>query len=87
MINSKHVGELTDYRREPKTDVHCCICQRDIKDQPGKPKFSVHLINGGPTVLHPASEEAYEADGGDLGFHRVGPECARKIGKDWCHVD
>ena len=85
-MKTQHVGHLTDYRREPKTETYCCICQRDIKDQAGKPQFSVHLVEGGPVVLHPSSESEYASDGGDLGLHRVGPECARKIGKDWCHV-
>jgi hypothetical protein len=73
---------LTDFRRDPKTDVFCCLCQRDIK---GIVKHYVHMINGGPEILHPSDESAYTPDGGDLGIHPVGPECARKIGLAWCH--
>lgn len=80
----RHVGHLTDYRRDPKTDTYCVICQRDIK---GEPKHWVHLVNGGVEVLHPQDETLYKTDGGDLYFHPVGPECAKKIGKEWVHSD
>lgn len=83
-LRTHHVGHLTDYRRDPTTDVFCCICQRDIK---GPPRYWVHLIEGGPVVLHPEDEDRYTPDGGDLGAHPVGPECAKKIGMEWIHKE
>jgi hypothetical protein len=81
-MRKQHVGHLTNYRREPKTDRFCAVCQKDMKDEPRR---WVHMIDGGPTVLHPEDEHLYTPDGGDLGSWPVGPECAKKIGKEWIH--
>lgn len=73
-----------DYRRDPKTNVFCVRCQKDIK---GDPKFFVHVIGGGITVLHPESEAEYAAagpHGDDLYFWPLGPDCARLIGMEFC---
>jgi hypothetical protein len=73
-----------DARRDPKTTHFCARCQKDIK--PGQPVRWVHLINGGMTLLHPASEADYVSDAGELGSHPVGLDCARKLGLEWSVV-
>lgn len=68
-----------DARPEPKTDRFCVKCQRDIKG--GNYRW-VRLVDGG-MILHPADEKQYVPDGGDLGWHRVGTDCAKQIGLEW----
>ncbi|RJO72839.1 MAG: hypothetical protein C4523_02390 [Myxococcales bacterium] len=70
-------------RHQPKTNIFCCRCQRDIR--PGTPYRMVHLIGGGAYVLHPADEANYKPDAGDCGAHPIGPDCARKLGLGWTH--
>lgn len=67
-------------KREPKTSMFCCACHKDIK---GKPKYYVHVIDGGVTALHPEDEDKYVSDGGDLGAQPIGSDCARKLGLEW----
>lgn len=67
--------------RQPKTERYCCICQRDIK--PGAKAREVHLVDGGMWALHPDDEALYTDDGGDLGMHLLGLDCAKKLGSDW----
>lgn len=81
-MRTQDIHHLMNAHREPKTDQWCCCCQKDIK---GEPKFFVHLVDGGLTVLHPKDEKNYQPDGGDLGFHPVGPDCGKKIGTEWLH--
>jgi hypothetical protein len=83
-MRTQHIGHLTDYRRDPKTDCSCVVCNRDIK---GEPKFWIHYIDDGPVVLHPADEHLYKSDGGEMGFWPVGPECAKRIGMEWIHTN
>lgn len=70
-----------DYRKDPKTDLFCCKCQRDIK--PESAYRWVHIIDGGMTVLHPESEAEYQSDAGDTYFHPIGPDCAKQLGLEW----
>ncbi len=73
-----------DFRRDPKTAVYCCVCQRDIK---GEPRFFARIVDAGASAVHPDDEHqldrgAYD-DLEDLGVHPVGDECARRIGREW----
>lgn len=75
-----------DYRREPKTEVFCARCQKDLK--PGQKRRGVHIVDGGAMVLHPDDEAIYnalpaEAKRGDCGCWLVGMDCARQIGMEW----
>ena len=70
-----------DARRDPKTDFFCCACQKDM--DPKKPCRAVHLVDGGMYALHPKDEEKYAPDGGDLGCHPIGSDCAKKLGLEW----
>lgn len=70
-----------DFRRDPKTDVFCWRCQKDLK--PGQPRKWVHIINGGIDLLHPDDEDQYDRianAASDLGCFPVGMDCARRIG-------
>lgn len=66
---------------QPKTDRFCARCQKDIR--PATPARAIHLIAGGSTILHPEDESLYTPDGGDLGAHLLGMDCARRIGMEW----
>jgi len=73
-----------DFRKDPKTDHFCAVCQKDIKL--GRPYRMVHIVDGGAVILHPEDEAIYAANGdqaGDLLHHPIGPECARRIGQEW----
>lgn len=72
-----------DYRRDPKTDFFCCACQKDMDR--AKPCYSVHLIDGGAFALHRDDESKYVPDGGELGCHPIGTDCAKRLGLEWCH--
>lgn len=76
-----------DYRREPKTNVFCARCHKDLKL--GQKRRGVHMVDGGAMVLHPEDEAIYAATPGvvnsDMGFWMVGMDCARKIGMAWTH--
>lgn len=81
-----------DYRRDPKTEHYCCRCQKDLK--PGQPYRVVHLVDGGPCILHPDDDQEYMAwseahpggqHPGELGCHPIGSDCAKKVGIEWTH--
>lgn len=67
-----------DNRRDPKTNHYCVRCHKELKI--GQPFREVHLIDDGPTVLHPEDESLYVRDGGDMGLWPIGPDCAKKVG-------
>ncbi len=71
----------TDFRRRPKTDLFCYVCQKDIK--PDSKYRMIHVIDGGPNVLHPGSEADYVSDAGEMGSHPIGPDCAKRLGLEW----
>jgi hypothetical protein len=70
-----------DARREPKTDRYCVRCQKDIKQ--GSVCRSVHIVDGGAMVLHPADEHLYTSNSGDCGSYLIGPDCASILGIEW----
>lgn len=70
-----------DARREPKTELYCCKCQKDIKNKSSY--RMVHIIEGGSQVLHPEDEHLYNDPPADLLWHPIGPDCARKLGLEW----
>ena len=65
-----------DYRRQPKTNFFCVLCQRDIKDETAR---WMHEVDGGGAICHVSDSAHYEATPGDLGAQPVGPHCAKKI--------
>jgi hypothetical protein len=73
-----------DARRDPKTDWHCCCCQKDLK--PGHRLRHVYLTNQMEAV-HPADLPARTPEPGDLGWHLLGMDCARKLGLEWSTDD
>lgn len=85
-----HIAALDpDYRRQPKTDHFCCLCQRDIKT-PKEKTGTVHYVDGGNSILSLADEDRYQAmstaqpggqEPGEMGCFPIGSECARKLPK------
>lgn len=70
-----------DARPKPKTDLYCIRCQKDIK--PGAQHRMVRLVDGGYMVLHPEDDAKFPASGDDYGLHRIGTDCAKKLGLEW----
>lgn len=83
-----------DFRKEPKTIRWCCRCQRDLG--PDAEARTVHLVHGEMFILHPNDEGRFtpgctlmfedghtEPDQGDMGLFLIGPECVRKVGREW----
>jgi len=81
-----------DYRRQPKTNCYCAMCQRDIKS--GSPElWIVHELDTWTVVIAKNDIAAAVSDIRPrrsahhyfdvVQFERVGSECARKIGKDF----
>lgn len=89
--------EISQYRKMPfrrnfdspyntrnqsaKGPAPCWACFRPVR---GKNPLMVHPIEGGMVLLHPEDEHLYKSDGGDLGLHEIGSECAKKLGLEWC---
>lgn len=67
--------------RHPKTGHFCIACHRDLK--PLQPARLIHCVHGGFTVLHPADEGLYTEDAGEMGFHPLGIDCAKRLGLEW----
>ncbi len=60
-----------DFRRQPKTEIHCCICQRDLK---GK-FFKVYFSETASELEFSDHETKFK------GY--VGPECKNKVPKKY----
>lgn len=72
-----------DFRRDPKTDLYCFVCQRDIKKGF---RYLGHAIMGATEVVHPddrqiADRELPSED--NLGLLPVGSDCAKRVGLEW----
>ncbi len=78
-----------DNRREPKTDVFCVRCHKDLKA--GQPRRLVHIEDSSHArVVHPADTAAFEASDaarGEMGWFPVGMDCAKKIGVEFTAPD
>lgn len=73
-----------DYRKEPKTDFYCLLCQRDIKNK--ATAKAVHVVEGGSCICHPDDDQLHEGKPDDCGMYPVGPECCKKIPADYLSV-
>ncbi len=62
------------------TDNPCVVCAKEV--DPATARY-VHLIDGGGVILHPGDEHLYVPDGGDVGGHPIGPDCAKRLGHEW----
>ena len=69
-----------DYRLDPKTDLFCCRCQKDIK--PGSKYNYVFLVREGWNVLHPDSK-AIADDEPIIGLRPIGSICSKILGMEW----
>jgi hypothetical protein len=56
--------------------VWCTICGRKLNPTTA---WSVHIVNGGDSILHPEDEPAYKDDGGDMGCWHLGADCAKSV--------
>jgi len=66
----------------PEGDLQpCAVCGRTIRNEARA--VWVHIVDGGGVILHRDDEAAYASDGGDLGLYPVGPECAKRIPKEY----
>lgn len=94
-FEGKEIGEIMqeqieavytdpDFRRTPKTDLYCGICQRDIKTKNYREAF---LIESGFVAVHPdqvlliSEEEQKKTE--VWGWTPVGNDCAKRIGLDF----
>lgn len=66
-----------DYRREPKTEVWCVRCQKDLR--PGVERRVVAMVSGESVVIHP--DDVAGASG--VVEFLIGPCCARQLGLEW----
>lgn len=80
-----HSSYSPDFRKNPKTDHFCAYCQKDLV--PGKEGGWVYVIENDLDILHPMDYKKGLNQVSDLshkyGLYPVGPECAKKIGKEW----
>lgn len=72
-----------DFRRDPKTDLYCFVCQKDLKKGF---RYLGHAIMGATEVVHPddrqiADRELPSED--NLGLLPVGSDCAKRVGLEW----
>lgn len=85
-----------DYRRQPKTQCYCVMCQRDLA--PGSPiRWIACELDKLPMIIHPADVQQAWAEirprrsphhhNDVIQFERVGPDCARKLGLEWTLPD
>jgi hypothetical protein len=79
-----------DFRRDPKTNHYCMICQRDLK--PGQPSRTIRYELDRYEAIHPsdweqaaieipAARPRYGADAIIEG--PIGMDCARRLGLEW----
>jgi hypothetical protein len=69
-----------DYRKPPKTQFYCAICEKDLKHS----SHSIivgELSNSWMEAIHPddAAEFYDVSNGNEIYVSPVGPECAKKI--------
>lgn len=57
-------------------ELTCIICGRPTV----KPRV-IHIVDGGAAVAHPDYD--YLNGAADVGWHSIGPECARMFPKGW----
>lgn len=69
-----------DSRREPKTALYCCMCQRDL--DPRKQWRRVFLTDG-MLAVHPADVARRIRLDSDFGWRPIGNDCAKELGFEW----
>ncbi len=72
-----------DFRREPKTNLYCARCQKDIK---GTYRWAF-FVNGEMLVVHPEDVSRGLVAVDDTGWLRLGLDCARQLGFEWSVKD
>lgn len=83
-FRTKHLDP--DFRRNPKTQCFCALCQMDIK---GEPRYFAHMIHGCFEAVHPEDREianAMVAEHENYGLLAIGSECAKVIGREFVYT-
>ena len=62
----------SDNFKDSGSDEVCVRCGKPLREVAGY----IHLINGGADILNPTVEGDPD-DGGEMGWHPVGSECAK----------
>lgn len=74
-----------DFRREPKTDHWCFLCQKDLK--PGAPYRVIRMELDVFHAIHPDDWEAAKTEiTRPIEQWQIGPDCARRIGLEWSRL-
>lgn len=88
--NAKHTPRKVfldpDYRNTFKYrgEVLCCRCQKPIKS---KDYRLAHLVDGGMQVVHPEDSHMIPTgDAGNMDWHPIGNDCARRIGLEYTYL-
>jgi len=63
------------------TNNPCVRCGKEVKNE----KYSIHLIEGGNTMLAVADENKYDNEAADMGWHPIGSECAKHIPQEFLY--
>lgn len=66
-----------DYRRDPKTEVFCCRCNKDIPE----PRFFVFIGDDMHHAIHP--EDVATAEDKTITKEWIGPECRKHVPADF----
>lgn len=82
-----------DYRRQAKTDYCCEMCQRDLDPASPTTRWIANELDQIGQLIHPEDLEiawteirqqrASHLYDRCVVFSRIGPECAKKVGKAW----
>lgn len=70
-----------DFRKEPKTEHYCALCQRDIKTS--EKVNQVRLVFDEANSLCVAANDDATTYEGDIGLKPVGSECTKKVPTDY----
>jgi hypothetical protein len=77
-----------DYRRYPKTNRYCGVCQRDLK--PGQPHRRIlyeldtmNAVHGEDWEIATAEITARRTARDPVSIELVGMDCARRLGLEW----
>lgn len=70
-----------DFRREPKTNRFCALCQKDL---PLTHRWAFYVCDGF-AVVHPEDTDRYVGGDGQMvwGWQPIGNDCAKKFPPDW----
>lgn len=78
MTGQNYIPAPRSARYDPAySEMDCLVCGKAIRDDERATAIAVHLAQGGASLVSKDVPESEVAS--DMGFHPVGPGCARKI--------